>query len=162
MTLTFALTASDFVWQGEWFFEQKSLYGLQYRSGFYVGRYISLEAKIAENKDLYYEALGKAQEEWHEGKEDVVPFIKYLLETILAACKDFEDRFEIIEEKLPALEMVRKATMNKIGKFSKKDIRELCPSLSVSSIEGSLRTMVKEGVLLRGGLGKNTYYIRLM
>ena len=82
-----------------WLFEQKSLYGLQYRSGFYVGRYISLEAKIAENKDLYYEALGKAQEGWHEGKEDVVLFIKYLLETILAACKDFEDRFEIIEEK---------------------------------------------------------------
>ena len=135
---------------------------LLYRSGFYVGRYISLEAKIAENKDLYYEALGKAQEGWHEGKEDVVPFIKYLLETILAACKDFEDRFGIIEEKLPALEMVRKATMNKIGKFSKKDIRELCPSLSVSSIEGSLRTLVKDGALLKGGSGKNTYYIRLM
>ena len=135
---------------------------LLYRSGFYVGRYISLEAKIAENKDLYYEALGKAQEGWNEGKEDVVPFIKYLLETILAACKDFEDRFGIIEEKLPALEMVRKATMNKIGKFSKKDIRELCPSLSVSSIEGSLRTLVKDGALLKGGSGKNTYYIRLM
>ncbi|MDD5998344.1 MAG: Fic family protein [Lachnospiraceae bacterium] len=135
---------------------------LLYRSGFYVGRYISLEAKIAENKDLYYEALGKAQVGWHEGKEDVVPFIKYLLETILAACKDFEDRFGIIEEKLPALEMVRKATMNKIGKFSKQDIRELCPSLSISSIEGSLRTLVKEGAVLKGGSGKNTYYIRLM
>ena len=50
---------------------------LLYRSGFYVGKYISLEAKIAKNKDLYYEALGKAQNGWHEGEEDVVPFIKY-------------------------------------------------------------------------------------
>ena len=33
---------------------------LLYRSGFYVGKYISLEAKIAKNKDLYYEVLGKA------------------------------------------------------------------------------------------------------
>lgn len=135
---------------------------LLYRSGFYVGKYISLEAKIAKNKDLYYEALGKAQNGWHEGEEDVVPFIKYFLGTILAAYKDFEDRFEIIGEKLPALEMVRKATKNKIGKFSKQDIRELCPSLSISSIEGSLRTLVKEGELMRGGSGKATYYVRLM
>ena len=85
-----------------------------------------------------------------------------LLGTILAAYKDFEDRFEIIGEKLPALEMVRKATKNKIGKFSKQDIRELCPSLSISSIEGSLRTLVKEGELMRGGSGKATYYVRLM
>lgn len=134
---------------------------LLYRSGFYVGKYISLEAKIVKNKDLYYEALGKAQDGWHEGEDNVVPFIKYLLGTILAAYKDFEDRFEIIEEKLPALEMVRKATKNKIGKFSKQDIRELCPSLSVSSIEGSLRSLVKEGVLVKGGSGKATYYVRL-
>ena len=134
---------------------------LLYRSGFYVGRYISLEAKIAKNKDLYYEALRKAQDGWHEEKEDAVPFIKYLLGTILAAYKDFEERFELIEEKLPALEMVRKATQHKIGKFTKQDIRELCPSLSVSSIESSLRTLVKDGALMKGGSGKNTFYVRL-
>lgn len=134
---------------------------LLYRSGFYVGRYISLEAKIAKNKDLYYEALRKSQDGWHEEKEDAVPFIKYLLGTILAAYKDFEERFELIEEKLPALEMVRKATQHKIGKFTKQDIRELCPSLSVSSIESSLRTLVKDGDLMKGGSGKNTFYVRL-
>ena len=42
---------------------------LLYRSGFYVGKYISLEAKIAKNKDLYYEVLGKAQNGWHEGEK---------------------------------------------------------------------------------------------
>lgn len=78
---------------------------LLYRNGFYVGKYISLEAKIAKNKDLYYNALGQAQIGWHEGKEDAVPFIKYLLGTVLAAYKDFEDRFALVETKLPALEM---------------------------------------------------------
>lgn len=100
---------------------------LLYRNGFYVGKYISLEAKIAKNKALYYDALGQAQTGWHEGTEDVVPFIKYLLGTILAAYKDFEDRFALVETKLPALETVRRATMNKIGRFTKQDIRELCP-----------------------------------
>ena len=133
---------------------------LLYRSGFYVGKYISLEAKIAKNKDLYYAALGRSQDGWHEGEEDAVPFIKYILGTILAAYRDFEDRFEIVEEKLPAVEMVRKATKNIIGKFTKQDIRELCPSLSISSIEGALRKLVAEGDLIREGIGKSTYYLR--
>jgi len=133
---------------------------LLYRSGFYVGKYVSLEAKIAKNKDLYYDALGQAQIGLHEGKEDKVPFIKYLLGTILAAYKDFEERFELVEEKLPALEVVRKATRSKIGRFSKQDIRELCPSLSISSIEGALRKLVASGELKREGNGKNICYYR--
>lgn len=134
---------------------------LLYRSGFYVGKYISLEAKIAKNKDLYYDALNQAQVGWHEGNEDNVPFIKYLLGTILAAYKDFEERFELIEEKLPAIEIVRKATKIKIGRFSKQDIRELCPSLSISAIEGALRKLVEYEELKREGKGKNTCYYRL-
>jgi len=134
---------------------------LLYRSGFYVGKYISLEAKIAKNKDLYYDALGQAQTGWHEGTEDPVPFIKYLLGTILAAYKDFGDRFALVETKLPALETVRRATMNKIGRFTKQDIRELCPSLSISSIEGALRKLVASGEIKREGSGKNTCYFRL-
>jgi len=134
---------------------------LLYRSGFYVGKYISLEAKIAKNKDLYYDALSRSQHGWHEGKEDIVPFVKYMLSIILAGYKDFEDRFSIVEEKLPAFDMVRKATATKIGKFTKQDIRELCPSLSVSSIEGALRKMVSTGELKREGAGKSTCYFRL-
>lgn len=134
---------------------------LLYRSGFYVGKYISLEAKIAKNKDLYYDTLSEAQNGWHEGNEDIVPFIKYLLGTILSAYKDFEDRFALVEIKLPSLETVRRATMNKIGRFSKQDIRELCPSLSISSIEGALRKLVAEGEIKREGNGKNIKYFRL-
>lgn len=134
---------------------------LLYRSGFYVVKYISLEAKIAQNKDLYYDALNRSQHGWHEGTEDVLPFIKYILGTILAAYRDFEDRFAIVEEKLPAIEIVRKATMNKIGRFTKQDIRDLCPALSLSSVEGSLRKMVAAGELKREGAGKATVYYRL-
>ena len=134
---------------------------LLYRNGFYVGKYISLEAKIAKNKDLYYAALRQAQEGWHEGTEGAVPFIKYLLGIILSAYRDFEDRFSLVEQKKPALETVRQATLNKIGRFSKQDIRELCPALSVSSIEGALRKLVASGELKREGNGKSTCYYRL-
>lgn len=134
---------------------------LLYRNGFYVGRYISLEAKIAKNKDFYYDALTRSQTGWYENTEDAVPFIKYILGTILAAYKDFEDRFALVETKLPAVEMVRRATLSKIGRFTKQDIRELCPSLSISSIEGGLRKLVASGELKRESKGKNTCYFRL-
>ncbi len=133
---------------------------LLYRNGFYVGKYISLEAKIAKHKDLYYSALSASQHGWHQGTEDAVPFIKYLLGTILAAYKDFEERFALIETKLSALEMVRRASMNKIGRFHKQDIRELCPTLSDSSIEKAFRDLISLGEIKKEGKGKGTRYYR--
>lgn len=134
---------------------------LLYRNGFYVGRYISLEGKIAKNKDLYYDALSRSQDGWHDGTEDIIPFIKYMLGIILVAYKDFEDRMDLIGVKLSALEMVRRASKNKLGRFNKQDIRELCPNLSDSSIEGALRKMLSSGELKREGKGKNTCYFRI-
>jgi Fic family protein len=131
---------------------------LLYRSGFHVGKYISLEAKIANSKDLYYESLSMSQAGWHEGADDPVPFIKYLLGTILSAYKDFEDRFALVEVKRSALDTVRMAAQGKIGRFTKQDIIELCPSLSLSSVEGALRKMVEAGELNREGVGKKTCY----
>lgn len=58
------------------------------------------------------------------------------------AYKAFEDRFSIVEEKLLAVELVRKAILKKFGRFTKKEIRKLCPSLSISSIGVSLRKLI--------------------
>lgn len=134
---------------------------LLYRSGFYVGKYISLEAIIAKNKSEYYTSLNIAGKNWHDEKEDNIPFIKYLLGIILSAYQAFEDRFSIVEEKIPALEMVRKATYQKLGRFTKQDIRELCPTLSVSSIELALRKLISEGEIKREGSGRSINYVRL-
>ena len=57
--------------------------------------------------------------------------------------------------------LFRKASLNKIGKSTKQDIKELGPSLSISSIEGSLRKMIGAGELKREGSGKSTFYYRL-
>ncbi len=134
---------------------------LLYRSGFLVGKYISLESKIAKSKDLYYSALDISSHGWHDGTEDIVPFLKYLLGTILSAYRDFSDRFALVETKLSALETVRRATNQKIGRFSKQDVRELCPSLSISSIEGALKKLVEAGEIKREGNGKNIRYFRI-
>ncbi len=133
---------------------------LLYRSGYMIGKYISLESKIAKNKALYYEALEQSQANWHEGKEDATPFIKYLLGIILAAYRDFEDRIDIAGDKLSVLDIVRKAAYGKIGKMTKAELLELCPSVAKSSVEAAIKKLVDSGELLKHGSGRATFYTR--
>lgn len=53
-----------------------------YRLGFEVGRYISLERLIEQNKERYYETLEQSSQGWHEGKHDPWPYINYALSII--------------------------------------------------------------------------------
>lgn len=133
---------------------------LLYRCGYLVGKYISLEAKIAKNKNLYYYSLEQSQKDWEVGKDNPESFIKYLLGTIISAYRDFEERVDIVSSNVSAIEMVKKAISSIIGKFTKAQLVELCPSLSVKSVESSLKKLVDENALEKHGAGKNTYYTK--
>ena len=133
---------------------------LLYRCGYVVGRYISIENKIEKTKVKYYEVLGQCGYGWHEGTNNPTPFIKYILGIILAAYRDFESRIHLIDEKLPAIEQVRNAIKEKIGKFTKSEIMELVPSIGKASVENSLKRLVEEGAIERHGRGKATFYTR--
>lgn len=133
---------------------------LLYKSGYMIGKYVSLESKIAKNKDAYYDALEASQNGWHENREDPVPFIKYLLKTILASYRDFEDRVDLVGEKKSAEELVRRAVSGRIGKFTKSDILELCPTIGKTSVESSIKKLSDAGLLTKHGSGRSTYYTR--
>lgn len=133
---------------------------LLYRSGYMIGKYISLESKIAKNKTLYYDALEQSQHGWHEGKEDSTPFIKYLLGIILSAYRDFEERVDLVGNKLSVLDTVRKAAYSKIGKMTKAELMELCPSIAKSSVESAVKKLVDSGELIKHGSGRTTFYTR--
>ena len=134
---------------------------LLYKAGFVVGKYISLEKKIQISKSNYYDALGESSIGWHEQTNDDSPFVSYLLGTFLAAYRDFEERVDIVSEKLSAKEMVLRAVNQKIGKFTKSDIMELCPKIGSSSVEMSLKELCDEGKIEKRGGGRSTYYVRL-
>lgn len=133
---------------------------LLYKSGYYVGKYISLEAKIAKIKDAYYDSLNESQEEWHEEKDNPIPFIKYILSIIDMSYKDFEERLELVKKKVNANEQVELAFDRKIGKIKKSDIVELCPNISVSAVEKGIAKLLSEGKIRKEGSGKNTFYIK--
>lgn len=133
---------------------------LLYRQGYFIGKYISLESKIEKDKDNYYMALEKSGVGWHENEENIEPFIKYILRTILAAYIDFEERVDYVDEKVPTIDLVRNAVDNKLGKFTKNDIMELVPSLGKATIENMLKKLTEEGYIERHGKGKATFYVK--
>lgn len=133
---------------------------LLYRSGYTVGKYISLETKISETKDMYYSTLQESQSGWLSGEENAVPFIKYMLGIIISAYRDLEDRIHILEQGNSALTAVREAVKLKIGKFTKSEICALCPALSQPSVERSLRTLCETGEIEKTGAGRSTAYLR--
>lgn len=131
---------------------------LLYKSGYVVGKYISLEKKIHDHKDDYYDALQLASENWHEGKNDDTAFTKYILGVILSAYRDFEERLEIVSSKKTAKEMVKEVFAKKLGKITKSDVMEMCPSLSRSAVEKALRELVAEQHIVKHGNGPATFY----
>ena len=131
---------------------------LLYKSGFVIGRYISLEKKIEITKDEYYVALQESSQNWHEEKNDDTAFIKYLLGTIVAAYRDFEERVNMLGKKVSARDMVEKAIRSKIGKFTKNDIMELCPEIGRGSVENSLKALCEAGIIKKEGQGRATFY----
>ena len=48
---------------------------LLYRSGYIVGKYISIEKLISDTKETYYDAVQASSYNWHEGTNDYVPFV---------------------------------------------------------------------------------------
>ncbi len=133
---------------------------LLYKSGYVVGKYISLEAKIAATKDLYYGALSQSQKGWNTAEENKEAFIKYILGTIVSAYRDFEERAALVSEKTTAINMVRKAITNIIGKFNKNTLQKLCPAVSIKSLEKALKTMCETGEIEKHGTGKSTFYTK--
>lgn len=134
---------------------------LLYRCGYVVGRYISIERKIEKTKSKYYDVLEQCGINWHEGNNNPNPFIKYLFGIILSAYRDFESRIHLTDDKIPALEQVRNAINEKIGKFTKSEMLELVPTIGKASIENSLKSLVEENFIERHGKGKATFYTRI-
>ncbi len=134
---------------------------LLYRSGYIVGKYISMEMIIEKTKETYYEVLEESSTGWHEGKNAYLPFVKYYLEDILSAYKEFSTRVEMMQDRsLSKSERIRALFANTLQKLSKSTILEKYPDIGTSTVEMTLAVLVKEGYIIKTGAGKNTTYIR--
>lgn len=135
---------------------------LFYKSGFFVGKYISLEMIIEETKDIYYEELQASSENWHSAANNDLPFIKYMLSVIYKAYSECDERFKLISEKsLSSSDRVMKIFANSLEPLSKSDIVVLCPDISQRTIERALKELKDSGLIKQVGSGRSTKYIKV-
>ena len=133
---------------------------LLYRSGYIVGKYISIEMLIEKTKDTYYDALQASSTGWHDGTNDYMPFVSYTLGIIKSAYKTFSERVEHLTTKgISKPERVRQFIENRLGKVTKKDIMDACPDISATTIERTLGDLVKNGTIIKIGNGRGTGYV---
>ena len=131
-----------------------------YRSGYIVGKYISLEKLIADHKESYYEALQDSDAGWHEEENDYLPFARYMLGNILAASQDFASRVQVpITKGFSKPDRVREIIRNTTGKLTKTEILELCPDISQKTVERVLSSLQKSRDIRKIGGGRYTTYI---
>ncbi len=136
---------------------------LLYRSGYIVGKYISLEMIIEKTKIVYYEKLEESSREWLETNHSYLPFVKYYLEVILSAYREFSSRVEHLHNKTRSkTERIKILFDNTLQKLSKKDILEKCPDISMSTVELTLSDLLKNSYIIKTGAGRSTAYIRNM
>jgi Fic family protein len=115
-----------------------------YHLGFEVGRYISIERLIEENKERYYETLEQSSQGWHEGKHDPWPYVNYLLYILKSAYKEFEERVGQVKSPRGAkTELVVLAIDCFPGEFTLGDIEKACPGVSRDMVRRVLRQLQK-------------------
>ena len=117
-----------------------------YHLGFEVGRYISLERLIEENKERYYETLEQSSQGWHEGRHDPWPYVNYLLFILKCGYREFEERVgQTGSPKGAKTEIVTAAIRRSAGTFRVSDIQRECPGVSVDLIRQVLKNLRSRG-----------------
>ena len=132
---------------------------LLYQSGYFVGKYISIERLIADSKETYYEALQDSSAGWHEGTNDYLPFVRYMLGIVVAAYREFTSRVDIlITRGLSKPERVREIIRSTTGRITKTQIIKQCPDISQKTVERALKELMDSGWIIKIGGGRYTFY----
>lgn len=117
-----------------------------YQMDLQVGRYISLERLIEENKERYYETLAMSSKNWHQGKHDPWPYIAYVLYILKTAYQEFEERLG--QMKTPRGEktvLIVNAIQKSPEIFRVADLSRQCPGISVDMIRKVLKDLRTKG-----------------
>ena len=131
-----------------------------YRSGYIVGKYISIEHLIEKTKESYYECLQECSIGWHEGKNQYAQFVRYMLGVIVAAYRDFSDRVEVLAAgNLSKPDRIAKLIQRTYGEITKTQILESCPDISQVTVQRTLADLLESERIIKIGGGRYTKYV---
>jgi len=130
---------------------------LLYRTGYDVGRYISLERQVEETREGYYDALFASSQRWHEAEHAIEPWWEYSLGVMLVgAYQEFEARVGQVQSRRGAKQQAVLAAFEHMpGRFRFSDLERACPGVSRPTIERVLAQLRRRGLAacVRAGRG---------
>lgn len=104
--------------------------------GYGVARYVSIEQRIYQSKNAYYQSLYESQRGWHESEHTIWPWASYLARILADAYDDFEQRVAA-ERQRPASKQdrVRDYILNQApAAFQRRDVERALPGVSQATI----------------------------
>ena len=131
---------------------------LLYQNGYTVGKYLSLERKIEQTKQTYYEVLQESSVGWAKRENNYLPFVTYFLGIVLSCYRELDERLSIADGASGNEEVVARVLMKAIVPISKRQVEVLCPTLGARTVERTLQKMVKEGTVKKVGAARATRY----
>ena len=132
---------------------------LLYQAGYYVCRYVSIEALIERTKASYYESLQASLKGWHEETNDYAPFVKYLLGVTAASYLEFFERTKLItSEKMSKPERIAEEIRNHAGTITRAELVEQIPNVSQTTVQRTLTELTKQGRIIKLGASRNIRY----
>ena len=127
-----------------------------YHLGMEVGRYISLERLIEQNKERYYETLKLSSEGWHSGDHDPWHYINFVCFILKDAYKEFEERLgSMPQPRGEKTGMVTDAIKKFPGDFTVADILRQCPGVGIDMVRRVLKDLQARGEVVCLGRGRN-------
>lgn len=131
--------------------------------GYRVARYVSIEQRIYESKNSYYQALYESQRGWHQAEHTIWPWVTYFSEILLSACEDFEERVAAARSRSGnKRERVREHILEHApGEFRRRDVERALPGISDATVRLVLAELREEGKIEAEGAGRGARWRRL-
>lgn len=132
------------------------------RSGYGVGRYVSIEQLIYDDQDGYYESLGASTVDWFaDGSHDLWPWARYLLGRLDEAYDRFEARTADGTASGTKQDRVRDyVLLHAPERFTIADIRRAVPGVSDNTIRIVLSALKAAGRVGNDGTGRRAAWHR--
>lgn len=133
-----------------------------YHNGYEVGKYVSIEKIIEENKDRYYETLEISSLNWEKGTNDYWSYINFILFVIKESYKSLDESISNIpNSKGNKSDLIYKYIENSVSSFNISEIKYNVPGVSIELIRKILKEMKKEGKIKNLGRGRDSRWEKI-
>ena len=152
----------------EWLFDNTTEYEIEHWGGaieegvkfcdFKIVEYMSVEKIISENMETFYKVWEHTMIDWNDGKNDYKEMTKFLLKVVLQTYKSFFEFMELYHSKMTKPERIEYILKDRGYVMTKRELIELCPDISDTTIEITLGELLRSGKVEKIGGGRYTKY----